>query len=104
MNLNMNQNMNNSPPRPPLLLRQIGCQSMTDCTYDIEHLYKRMQNNLFLKNVSILYLKRAILSFLCSFGLLSQNFCFLANDYDLSKKNSKKIVLFINYFKCLYYL
>jgi len=38
-------NMNNPPPRPPLLLRQIGGQSMTDCTYDIEHLYKRMQNN-----------------------------------------------------------
>ena len=51
MNLNMNLNINNQLPRPPLLLRQIGrysitdYQSMTDCTYDIEHLYKRMQNN-----------------------------------------------------------
>jgi len=45
LNLNLNMNMNNPPPRPPLLLRQIGGQSMTDCTYDIEHLYKRMQNN-----------------------------------------------------------
>jgi|SaaInlStandDraft_7_1057024.scaffolds.fasta_scaffold251462_2 hypothetical protein len=37
--------MNSKPLKKPLLLRQIGCQSMTDCTYDIEHLYKRMQNN-----------------------------------------------------------
>ena len=37
--------MNKIPPRLPLLLRQIGCASITDCPYDIEHLYKRLKNN-----------------------------------------------------------
>ena len=37
--------MNSKPLKKPLLLRQLRCKSLSDCPYDIEHLYKRMQNN-----------------------------------------------------------
>jgi len=37
--------MNSKSLKKPLLLRQIRCKSISDCPYDIEHLYKRLINN-----------------------------------------------------------
>ena len=37
--------MNSKPLKKPLLLRQKRSLSIKDCPYDIEHLYKRLQDN-----------------------------------------------------------
>ena len=63
--------------KKPLLLRQIGCLSSDECSYDIEHLYQRMQNNPSFTTLFIEYVNAGKYKKLCEFLRKDDRFSFL---------------------------